>query len=51
MTTQKSKTEIRDLNCDYAYYTMKFQKEDNEEIASDYFEMMYQIGEQIDILI
>ena len=47
MTKQEIKTEIRNLNCDYAYYEMKFLKEIDEEMESDYYESMYQIGEQI----
>ena len=45
MTPQEIK--LRDLNCDYNYYEMKWLKA-TEEMEDVYYEEMYRIGEKID---
>jgi len=48
MTTQEIKLELRDLNCDYNYYEMKWLKEENEDMEDQYYEAMFIIGDKID---
>ena len=50
LTPQEIKLKLRDLNCDYNYYEMKWLKATNEEMEDQFYEKMFMIGDKIDQL-